>query len=97
MQEFNVWVTRIDGATRVRVAGLTNTEWLLRRLSDFFVFKCSEGTREAPNAPEFTFRVPHNGQLSASGLERVLAGIPEIRVIVETLAQASQMNTRDQQ
>lgn len=97
MQEFNVWVARIDGATRVRVGGLKNTEWLLRRLSDYFVFKSSEGTREASNTSEYTFRVPHSGQLSATGFERILAGIPEVNVIAETLSQPGQMNVSAQQ
>jgi hypothetical protein len=96
-QEFNVWIARTDGATRVRVSGLNNTEWLLRRLSNFFVFKSSEGTREASNTSEFTFCVPHRGQLWATGFERILAGIHEVNVISETQSQPGQMNVRDQQ
>ena len=85
MDVFKVWVTRIDGATRLRIVDLDDTEWLLARLSDFFVFKTCEPVRGVQNSSAYWFRVAHNSQLSAVGLERILSGIPQIKMIVEAL------------
>jgi len=73
----------MDGATSLRVIDLENTEWLLGRLSAFFVFKTCEPLRNISNPSAFTFRVAHNSQLSASRFERILAGISEVDMIVE--------------
>ena len=73
----------MDGATSLRVIDLENIEWLLGRLSDFFVFKTCEPLRNLSNPSAFTFRVAHNSQLSASHFERILAGISEVDMIVE--------------
>jgi hypothetical protein len=85
MEVFKVWVTRIDGATCLRIVDLDDTAWLLTRLSDSFVFKTCEPVRGAPNSSAHWFRVAHNSQISALGLERILSGIPQIKMIVEPL------------
>ena len=82
MDEFRVWVGRMDGATRLRVDGLDNTNWLLHRLSNFFVFKTCEPLRELSNAA-YAFRVAHNSRLSGQQFEKLLAGISEVSLIVE--------------
>jgi len=84
MDTFRVWVCRIDGATCLRVDGLENAHWLLGRLSDSFIFKTCEPTRNASAASAYTFRVANNSQMSAARFERVLAGISEVNMIVET-------------
>jgi hypothetical protein len=96
MHEFKVWVTRMDGATSLQVADLDNAEWLLNRLSDYFVFKTCEPVRKSLNSSALTFRVAHNSQLSALRFERILAGIAEIKMIVEPLEQPSDKNGRNQ-
>ena len=83
MDIFKVWVSRMDGATSLRVIDLENTNWLIGRLSKFFIFKTCEPLRGASNPSAFTFRVAHNSQLSASRFERILAGISEVDMIVE--------------
>jgi hypothetical protein len=83
MKAFNVWISRMDGASRLRVDGLNNTNWLLCRLSDYFVFKTSEPLSDVANSPDYTFRVAHNSQMTGRQFEKLLAGIPEARVIVE--------------
>jgi hypothetical protein len=83
MKLFNVSVSRMDGASGVRVDGLDNTKWLLGRLSDLFVFKTSEPLRETFDSPDCTFRVAHNSQMSGPRFERLLAGIPEVKMILE--------------
>ena len=84
MKAFNVWISRMDGASRLRVDGLENTNWLLRRLSDYFVFKTSEPLRGVPDSPDYTFHVAYNSQMTGLQFEKLLTGIPEANVIVET-------------
>jgi hypothetical protein len=83
MKVFSVWISQMDGASGLRVDGLENTNWLLRRLSDFFVFKTSEPLHEVPNSTDYRFRVAHNSQLSGRQFEKLLAGMWEVKVIVE--------------
>jgi len=83
MKRFNVWISQMDGASCLRVDGLENATWLLRRLSDFFVFKTSEPIHEISDSSDCTFRVAHNPQMSVRQFEKLLAGIWEAKLIVE--------------
>ena len=83
MKVFSVCISRMDGALRLRVDGLENTTWLLGRLSDFFVFKTSEPLHEVPNSSDYTFRVAHNSQMSGRRFEKLLAGIAEVKMMLE--------------
>jgi hypothetical protein len=83
MNAFRVWVRRIDGATSLRVDGLENANWLLRRLSDCFVFKTCEPLRDVSDSSAYTFRVADNSRLSGQQFEKLLAGISEVTLIVE--------------
>jgi hypothetical protein len=83
MKRFNVWISRGDGASGLRVDGLENANWLLSRLSAFFVFKTSEPIHEISDSSDCTFRVAHNSQLSGRQFEKLLVGIPEAKLIVE--------------
>ena len=83
MKVFNVWISRKDGALRIRVDGLENTNWLLRRLSDSFVFKTSEPLHEVPNSSDYTFRVAHNSEMSDRRFEKLLASIAEVKLMLE--------------
>lgn len=83
MDAFRVWATRIDGSTTLRVDGLQNANWLLGRLSGFFVFKTCEPLRDISNTAAYTFRVAYNSQLSGPGLEKLLTGISGVKLIVE--------------
>jgi hypothetical protein len=83
MDSFKVWSSRSDGATCLRVDGLENANWLIRRLSGFFVFKTSEPVREVPDSSDCAFRVAHNSRLSGQQFDRLLAGIAEVNLVVE--------------
>jgi hypothetical protein len=83
MKAFCVGLSRIDGASGLRVDGVENATWLLARLSDFFVFKTSEPLCEAPNSRDCTFRVAHSSQLSGPKFEKLLAGIAEVKLMFE--------------
>ena len=78
---FQVWISRTDGATRVRVDGLDNTHWLLSQLSRSFVFKTCEPLRDLLNSSVYTFSVADNSaDVVASQLQKLLGGISELRV-----------------
>ena len=83
MKVFSVWINRTDGALRLRVDGLENAKWLLSRLSDFFVFKTSEPLLQVANSSNYTFRVAHTSQMSGRGFEKLLAGIAEVKLMLE--------------
>lgn len=89
MKEFNVWISRLDGESGLRVDGLENAEWLLCRLSDFFVFKTSEPLHEVSNSSDYTFRVAHSSQMSGRRFEKLLAGLGEIKLCLEPAQSAS--------
>ena len=46
MNAFSVRVRPLDGTCQVRVDGIENTKWLIRRLGQFFVFKTAEPVKE---------------------------------------------------
>jgi len=83
MKAFRVWISRMDDASRLRVDGLDNAKWLLCRLSEFFVFKTSEPLNDVPNSLDCTFRVAHNSQMSGPRFEKLLAGIAEVKMMLE--------------
>lgn len=89
MKGFTVWVHRMDGAVRLRVDSRQNANWLMNRLSDFFVFKNSEPVLEIPNSEECTFRIAHSSGLSISQFERILSGIREVKLNREPAPAAS--------
>jgi hypothetical protein len=83
MKVLNVWITRLDGASRLRMNGRESANWLLCRLSDLFVFKSSEPLCEEPNSSDCTFRVAHNSQISGPKFEKLLVGIAEVKLMLE--------------
>ena len=83
MKAFSVWIRRLDGASRLRVDGLENAKWLLGRLSDSFVFKSSEALECFADSSDCTFRVAHNSQMSGPRIERLLAGIAEVKLMLD--------------
>ena len=89
MKVFNVWISRMEGALRLRVDGLENARWPLCRLSDFFVFKTSEPLSEKPNSSDYTFRVADTSQMPGRRLEKLLAGIAEVKLMLEPAQPAS--------
>lgn len=88
MKAFHVWISRLDGVSGIRVESLENAVWLLRKLSEFFVFKTCEPFREIVDSSDYTFRIAHNSQLSGHRLEKLLAGIAEARVMLEPVTRA---------
>ncbi len=94
---FQVWISRTDGATRVRVDGLDNTNWLLSQLSRSFVFKTCEPLRDLLNSSIYTFSVADNSQMSGSQLHKLLGGIAELRVSIDPTPATAGPNGRSGQ
>ena len=92
MKVFNVWMSRMDGRSRLRVDGHENAAWLVRRLSDFFVFKTSEPIRHAADSSNCSFCIAYSSQISASRFEKLLAGIAEVKLMLEPAQAASETN-----
>ncbi len=84
MKTFRVWTRPLgSNACRVQVDGIKNTEWLLDRLSRSFAFKSAESVHEAQDSGYCTFQVMYTSQITRAGLDRLLAGIPEVKLMAE--------------
>ena len=83
MKAFRVSLSRIDGAPRLHVEGLENANWLLYRLSGLFIFKTSEPLSYIPASSEYKFCVAHSSQISGPSFEKLLAGIAEVKLMLE--------------
>lgn len=83
MIPFCVWIRPLGSNCRVRVDGIKNVKWLLDRLSQSFVFKSSEPIDEDQSSSCSTFQVPYSSQMPRSTFEKLLAGIPEVRLMTE--------------
>jgi hypothetical protein len=89
MKMFDVWIRPIDGDAGLRVTGPENAKWLLRRLSEYFVFKTSEPVIDIPHSSDCTFRVVHGSRLSGPAFAKLLAGIAEVKLMLEPAQSAS--------
>ncbi|MCC7419194.1 MAG: hypothetical protein IT428_02820 [Planctomycetaceae bacterium] len=83
MKAFDVWIRPLGENCRVRVVGMPNTTWLVRRLSEAFVFKTIEPIIQMLDSPLCTFKIPYNHQLSQKQFVQILKGIPEVTLKLE--------------
>jgi len=83
VKPFRVWLRPLGDFCRVRVDSQENARWLLVQLSESFEFKTSEPFVEDGNSTLCTFQVPYDPPLSRSGFQRILAAIPEVRLMNE--------------
>ena len=81
MNPFRVWIGPLGGNCRVRVDGIRNAQWLLNRLGHSFVFKTADPMNEEGSSSYCTFRVAYDFQTSRRGLERLLAAMPEVKLM----------------
>jgi len=81
MNAFRVWIRSLGDASRVRVEGSKNADWLLGRLSQSFVFKSSAPVLQERGNPCCTFEVFYGSQTSRSTFERLLGTIPEVTLM----------------
>ena len=83
MNAFRVWIRPLGGNCRLRVDGIGNAQWLLDCLGRSFVFKTAEPVDEEHDSSHCSFHVAYNSQTSRRGLERLLAGIPEVQMMAD--------------
>jgi hypothetical protein len=83
MSLFPVWIRPLSSACRMRVDGIHNTQWLLNRLSQSFVFKSSEPVREEEGSSCCSFHVLYSSQMSDSKFAKLLGAIPEVNLMLE--------------
>jgi len=83
MSPFHVWLRPVGDFCRVRVDGIENARWLLGRLSQSFVFKTFEPFGETMGSSVCSFQIPYNPPLSSTKFKRLLAAIPEVRLMSE--------------
>ena len=67
----------------MRVEGILNARWLLRRLSDSFVFKSCEPMHDDVAGSCSSFHVRYNSHMPRSAFEKLLAAIPEVNLMLE--------------
>jgi hypothetical protein len=83
MNRFSVWIRPLDGICQVRVDGIENTKWLIHRLGQFFVFKTAQPVQEDEGSSCCTFRVADGSLISRHNFERLLRGIPEVKLMLD--------------
>jgi hypothetical protein len=80
---FRVWVRPMEYEYRVLVEGLANAEWLILELSRAFVFKSARPIASEHDSPLFSFQVPCNSMLPLSRFYRLLAGMPQVTMVLQ--------------
>ncbi len=83
MNAFPVWLRPLGSNFRLRVDGGRNALWLLNRLGHSFVFKTADPINEEQGSSCCTFRVAYSSKMSRRGLERLLAAIPEVKLMTD--------------
>jgi len=83
MNIFRVWIRPLGEGCRVKVDGLQNARWLLNRLSQSFVFESSESIIDDQASSCSTFRVPYSPRNPRSKFEKLLAAIPEVKLMLD--------------
>ena len=83
MNTFCVWLHPLAKGCKVRVLGIENAKWLLNRLTQSFALKSSEAVNEEECYPRCSFRVPYSSQTRRSTFKKLLAGIPEVRLMLD--------------
>lgn len=83
MNTLQVWIRPLGADCRVRVDGMKSAEWLLQRLSHSFIFKTSEEVRQERGSGCCTFRVAYSSRVPRSVLEKLLAAIPGVRLMLD--------------
>jgi hypothetical protein len=89
MKSFRVWLRPAGDFCRVRVDSRQNAQRLLDCLSQSFVFKTFDPMSEEDGSPSCSFLVPYNPPLSRSSFVKLLAAIPEVRLMSESSSQYS--------
>lgn len=96
MSEVRVWLRPLGNVFRVRVDSFEGAKWLLGRLRQTVVNITSVPIAKFERTSDCTFEVPYDSKLSRSGFEKLLATIPEVKLMTgpECETSAQQMGLR---
>jgi hypothetical protein len=83
MNSLRVWIRPNGDFCRVRVDSKRNARRLLDCLSQSFVFKTFDSISEEDESPFRSFLVPYNPPPFAVAFVKLLAAIPEVRLMSE--------------
>lgn len=83
MNEFSVWIRPLGSNCRIRVDGMGNAKWLLKRLGHSFVFKTAAPMSEDEGSSCCTFNLAYSPQMSRHGFERLLTALPEVNLMAD--------------
>lgn len=81
MNAFRVWLRPLGDVCRVRVDSVANAKWLLNRLSQSAVVNTSGPIGKIDGTSNCSFEVPCDSTLSRSKFEKLLAAIPEVKLM----------------
>ncbi|MDA0835579.1 MAG: hypothetical protein O2955_09595 [Planctomycetota bacterium] len=87
MIPFEVWIRPLGDYCRVKVQGLENSRWLLRELSQSFIFETfdgADGGDSRSNSAFGMFTIPYNPPLSVIKFERLLRAMPEVMLMFDS-------------
>jgi hypothetical protein len=84
-ERFPVWIRPLANSFLLVVEGRDKVDWLLKRLSQSFVFKTSEPVIDDELTTRSLFRLAFSSRMPRQKLERLLATIPEIRVMLDAV------------
>ena len=84
-QRFPVWIRPLANGFLLAVEGRDKVDWLLKRLSQSFVFKSSEPVVQDELSSRSWFRLAYSSRMPRQKLERLLATMPEILVTLDTV------------
>jgi hypothetical protein len=83
MRSFRVRIRPLGDFCRVQVDGAENCQWLLKRLSESFVFRTCEPLEHVAGTDVCTFQVPYNPPLSRRGFQKLLTALPQVQLMHE--------------
>ncbi|MEX0728575.1 MAG: hypothetical protein WD065_20040 [Planctomycetaceae bacterium] len=83
MIPFEVSIRPLGDYCRVKVNGIENARWLLRQLSQSFIFQTFDGVDARTENALSMFTIPYNPPLSAVKFERLLRAIPEVTLMTD--------------
>jgi hypothetical protein len=76
-----VWVQPTEYGHVFLVDGVENARWLLDRLGRSFVFRSAEPISQDGDSSLCKFQVPGGPFVSSGGLQKLLAGMPEVTLL----------------
>ena len=85
LQRFPVWIRPLTNGLMLAVEGRDKVDWLLKRLSQSFVFKTSEPVIQEEHSDRSMFRLAYSSRMPRQKLEQLLATMPEILVTLDTI------------